>query len=177
MGTKQMLIAGFGGQGILYLGKILASCGMLEGKNVSWLPSYGPEMRGGTANCGVCISDETIACPLVETPDYLIAMNQQSYDKYHDKTVKEGFVFIDSSIVKIKPQDKMIETIPATDLAKKNNLKGLANVILLGFFIKKTGILNSDTVMKLVSNKSKEKATKMDRTNQVAFEIGYNYVF
>ncbi|MEG2295882.1 MAG: 2-oxoacid:acceptor oxidoreductase family protein, partial [Oscillospiraceae bacterium] len=142
--TKQMLIAGFGGQGILYLGKILAACGMQEGKNVSWLPSYGPEMRGGTANCGVCISDEAIACPLVETPDYLIAMNQQSYDKYHNKMADNGLVFVDSSIVKIKFKHKMIITIPATDLAKKNELKGLANVILLGYFVKKTGILNSD---------------------------------
>lgn len=177
MKTKQMLIAGFGGQGILYLGKILAACGMEEGKNVSWLPSYGPEMRGGTANCGVCISDQEIACPLVETPDYLIAMNQQSYDKYSEKTAKKGLVFVDSSMVKIKSGDETIATIPATELAKQNNLKGLANVILLGFFIKKTGILNSDTVMKLVSNKNKEKSTKLDLSNQKAFEMGYHYVF
>ena len=82
--TTEIILAGFGGQGILFAGKILAYCGLIAGKELSWLPSYGPEMRGGTANCSVCISDEPIGSPVVTTPDYLIAMNGPSYKKFID---------------------------------------------------------------------------------------------
>ena len=90
--TTEIILAGFGGQGILFAGKILAYCGLIAGKELSWLPSYGPEMRGGTANCSVCISDEPIGSPVVTTPDYLIAMNGPSYKKFID-AVKPGTVW------------------------------------------------------------------------------------
>ena len=97
--TTEFILAGFGGQGILFAGKILAYCGLMAGKELSWLPSYGPEMRGGTANCSVCISDEPIGSPVVTTPDYLIAMNGPSYKKFIDAVKPDGLVLFDNSIV------------------------------------------------------------------------------
>ena len=94
-----ILLAGFGGQGILFAGKLLAYCALIDGKELSWLPSYGPEMRGGTCNCSVCISDEPIGSPLVLTPDLLIALNQPSYDKFIGSVRKGGMAFVDSTLV------------------------------------------------------------------------------
>ena len=99
MALKNFILAGFGGQGILFSGKVVAYTGLMDGKEVSWLPSYGPEMRGGTANCSVCISDEPIGSPLVLTPDILMAMNLQSYDKFIDTVAPGGFAAIDSTLV------------------------------------------------------------------------------
>ena len=100
MSTTKILIAGFGGQGILFAGKFLAYKGLLEGRQVSWLPSYGPEMRGGTANCSVILSDSPVGSPIVNNPDVLIAMNLPSLDKYEDAVVPGGKIFVDSSLVK-----------------------------------------------------------------------------
>ena len=96
-----MLIAGFGGQGVLFFGKIVAYTGMIEEKQVSWLPSYGPEMRGGTANCSVGIDDAPIGCPIVLNPDILIAMNRPSYDKFVDAVVPGGKIVIDSNLIDV----------------------------------------------------------------------------
>lgn len=99
MALKNFLLAGFGGQGILFSGKVIAYSGLMDGKEVSWLPSYGPEMRGGTANCSVCISDEPIGSPLVLSPDVLMAMNLQSFDKFINTVVPGGIAVIDSTLV------------------------------------------------------------------------------
>ena len=100
--SKQILIAGFGGQGILFSGKFLASAGLLQDINVSWLPSYGPEMRGGTANCSIILSEEKIGSPIVSNPDILIAMNAPSLEKYENETVSGGQIFVDSSLIEKK---------------------------------------------------------------------------
>ena len=100
--TTEILLAGFGGQGILFAGKILAYAGLMDNKELSWLPSYGPEMRGGTCNCSVCISDKPVGSPLVLTPDVLIAMNQPSFDKFIGSVRPGGKVFIDSTLVDSK---------------------------------------------------------------------------
>ena len=97
--TNQILIAGFGGQGVLFTGKFLAYKGLLEGREVSWLPSYGPEMRGGTANCSVILSDDPVGSPIVSNPDSLIVMNLPSYDKYEQSVVPGGKVFVDSTLI------------------------------------------------------------------------------
>ena len=97
--TCRMLFAGFGGQGILFAGKFLAYKGLIEGKQVSWLPSYGPEMRGGTANCSVIISDEPIGSPIVDKPDVLVAMNLPSLEKYENEVVSGGKIFVDSTMI------------------------------------------------------------------------------
>ena len=100
--SSKYLFAGFGGQGILFSGKVLAYKGLTEGKNVSWLPSYGPEMRGGTASCSVIVSDSPIGSPIVSNPDVLIAMNLPSLDLYEDRVVSGGIIFVDSSLVERK---------------------------------------------------------------------------
>ena len=97
--TTQLLLAGFGGQGILFAGKFLAYAGLLEGRQLSWLPSYGPEMRGGTANCSVILSDEPVGSPIVSNPDILVAMNLPSLEKYYGETEPNGYVVYDSSLI------------------------------------------------------------------------------
>lgn len=109
--NKEILLAGFGGQGILFAGKVLAYCGLMDKKELSWLPSYGPEMRGGTANCSVCISDEPIASPLVTEPDLMMAMNQPSFEKFINKVKAGGKAFIDSTLVSLKVKEKMWSVI------------------------------------------------------------------
>ena len=136
-----ILLAGFGGQGILFSGKVIANAGLVEGKEVSWLPSYGPEMRGGTANCSVCLSQKAIGSPLVTTPDILVVMNQPSYEKYIDAVLPGGKVFIDSALIHANctRTDIDIYEVPATQMAKQQNMAGLANIILVGKMLKETG--------------------------------------
>ena len=175
--NKQILIAGFGGQGILFSGKFLAYEGLLDGKNVTWLPSYGPEMRGGTANCSIIISDTQIGSPIVDKPDALIAMNAPSYDKYINEVKPGGQVFVDSSLIdkKCERTDIDVYYIPATKIASDEALKGLANMIMIGLFVKKSGIMSFDmvetTMKKLISGK---KANMLD-FNMKAVKIGYDY--
>ncbi|GHV09377.1 2-oxoglutarate ferredoxin oxidoreductase subunit gamma [Clostridia bacterium] len=132
--TRSILLAGFGGQGILFAGKFLAYLGLLGDKQVSWLPSYGPEMRGGTANCGVIISDTPVGSPIVLEPDTLIVMNPPSYDKFEPAAVKNAHVFVDSALITRTATRDDVRTayIPATRLAEERGLKGLANMIMVG---------------------------------------------
>ena len=132
--TTQYLIAGFGGQGILFAGKFLAYKGLNDGVNVSWLPSYGPEMRGGTASCGVIISDTPVGSPIVSNPDVLVAMNLPSLDRYEDAVVPGGMIFVDSTLIerKVKRDDVKVYYIPATKLASDNKTPTLANMIIVG---------------------------------------------
>ena len=143
-----IVLAGFGGQGILFAGKLMAYSGLIDEKYVSWLPSYGPEMRGGTANCSVCISDEPISSPLVLNPNVLIAMNLPSYDKFIDKVAPGGIAVIDSSLVEKKSERTDIKCfyIPATSLADSEGLKGLANNIIVGKVLQETKFSSIETV-------------------------------
>ena len=117
--TRNILLAGFGGQGILFAGKVIAYAGLMDSKEISWLPSYGPEMRGGTANCSVCISDEAIGSPLVTNPDIFVAMNLPSFDKFINDVQPGGIVLIDSSLIdkKVERTDVTAFYVPATKLA------------------------------------------------------------
>ncbi len=128
------VFAGFGGQGILFAGKVVAYAGMMEEREVSWLPSYGPEMRGGTANCSVCLSSRPIGSPLVLEPNALVVMNNPSYDKFIDSVAPGGVAVIDNALVDRKTQRTDITTlyVPATKLAQKNGIGKLANLIMLG---------------------------------------------
>ena len=132
--TTKILFAGFGGQGLLFVGKFFATKGLLEEKNVSWLPSYGPEMRGGTANCNVIISDEPVGSPIVSKPDVLIAMNLPSLDKYESTVEPGGTIFVDSALVerKVTRADVKVVYIPATRLATEMGAKNLANMVIAG---------------------------------------------
>ena len=175
--TNNILIAGFGGQGILFSGKFLAYEGLLEGKEVSSLPSYGPEMRGGTANCSIILSDKKVGSPIVNEPDILIAMNAPSLEKYEPATVSGGKIFVDSSLIEKKVEKKDVEAyyIPATKLALDNNLKGLANMIMLGLMIKKTDVMPFENVERTLKKVIPAKKADMLALNIKAIELGYNY--
>lgn len=175
--NKEILIAGFGGQGILFAGKFLAYEGLIENRNVSWLPSYGPEMRGGTANCSIILSDSPVGSPIVTNPDILIAMNLPSLDKYEAETKAGGCIFSDSSLIerKIARDDVSAYYIPATKLAEENNFSGLANMIILGYMIKKTSVIPKENIEAALSKVvPPAKAHLLDK-NRAAIELGCNY--
>ncbi len=175
--TKKILIAGFGGQGILFSGKVLAFTGLKAGMEVAWLPSYGPEMRGGTANCSITLSDTPIGSPIVEKPDVLIAMNLPSLEKYYNETESNGYVIYDSSLVNKQATRDDILTIgiPATKLASDYGLGGLANMIILGKVIKETNVLTLDQIKSSLANMVPAKKADLLEKNIKAIELGYNY--
>ncbi|HNX63630.1 MAG TPA: 2-oxoacid:acceptor oxidoreductase family protein [Oscillospiraceae bacterium] len=174
--TNEIILAGFGGQGILFAGKALAYGGLIDEKEVSWLPSYGPEMRGGTANCSVCISDNPIGSPLVLEPDLLIAMNTPSFEKFINAVKTGGKAFIDSTMVDAKTERTDIEIfyIPATQLASDNNLSGMANIILLGKLMKETALISTQTVEKAMAKCIPPKKANLLESNLKAISIGMN---
>lgn len=175
--TTEILLAGFGGQGVLFAGKILAYCGLMDLKELSWLPSYGPEMRGGTANCSVCISDKPIGSPLILTPDILIAMNEPSYDKFINAVKPGGKAFIDSTLVEAKCDRTDIECfyVPSTQLADSNGLKGGSNMVLLGKLIKETNLFTFDTMQKAVEKAVPPTKAKLIENNLKAIKMGMDY--
>jgi 2-oxoglutarate ferredoxin oxidoreductase subunit gamma len=140
--NHQILLAGFGGQGILFAGKFLVYAGMLAGYEVSWLPSYGPEMRGGTCNCGVSISEEPVDSPLILKPGVLVAMNLPSFDKFEPKTKAGGKIFLDSTLIAREPArtDVTYFALPATALAREQEMVKLANMIMVGKVIREIGM-------------------------------------
>ena len=174
--TNEILIAGFGGQGVLFAGKILAYCGLMDNKELSWLPSYGPEMRGGTANCSVCISDEPIGSPLVLTPDILIAMNQPSFDKFIGAAKPGAKVFIDSTLIDAACDrtDVEIFAIPSSQMADDNELKGGSNIILLGKVLKETKLFSLDTMKKAIEKVVPPSKAHLLANNFKAIELGMN---
>ena len=140
MADFQIVIAGFGGQGLLFSGKVLAYAGLLEGRELSWLPSYGPEMRGGTANCNVILSDTPVGSPIVQHPNVLMVMNNPSLDKYEDTVAPGSKIFVDSTLIgrKVRRTDVEAYYIPATGLAGEMGVPTLANMLLLGALVEKT---------------------------------------
>ncbi len=174
--TAQYLIAGFGGQGILFTGKVLAYQGLTEDKNVSWLPSYGPEMRGGTASCNVIISDDPVGSPIVSNPDVLVAMNLPSLDKYEDAVAPGGKIFVDSSLIerRVKRTDVEVHYIPATQLASDNNIPTLANMIIMGKLLSVMGEFNDEKVRKALKKVISAKHADMLEVNLNALKIGSN---
>ena len=175
--NKEILIAGFGGQGILFSGKFLAYEGLIDGKEVSWLPSYGPEMRGGTANCSIIISDSAVGSPIVSNPDILIAMNLPSLDKYENETKKGGQIFVDSSLIERKVERTDVETyyIPATKMASDEGLTGLANMIMIGHMIAKSGIIPEENIEKAMQKVVPPTKQDMFDLNMKAVKLGYEY--
>lgn len=173
----KILIAGFGGQGILFAGKFIAYAGLLNGFQVSWLPSYGPEMRGGTANCSVIISDDPIGSPIVNNPDYLIVMNTPSMARYEPDVVTGGIIFADSSLItrRVEREDVEAVYIPATGLADEMGLKNLANMIILGAFIKRAGTCASSDLAEVLGKTVPPRRKNLIDANLKALETGYYY--
>ena len=175
--TTNILLAGFGGQGILFAGKFLAYKGLTEDKQISWLPSYGPEMRGGTANCSVIISDEPIGSPIVAKPDVLLVMNLPSLDKYEDAVVPGGKIFADSSLIhrKVNRTDVEVFYVPATQMAKQRNVPTLANMILIGKLLRETDAVRYDGVETALKKVVPAKHADMLEVNLSAIQAGYEF--
>lgn len=175
MVSQEIVFAGFGGQGILSMGKFLAYAGMDADKNVSWLPSYGPEMRGGTANCSVIISDELVGSPVVTHPTSVVVMNRPSLDKFESMIKPGGLLVIDSDLVDRNPERDDIEVIgiPAQIEAEKIGIKNIANMVLLGALVKKTGIVSIEDILKALRDYGKEKFFEF---NKKAVIKGAEYV-
>ena len=174
--TQEIIFAGFGGQGILFAGKVVAYAGMNEGKNVSHLPSYGPEMRGGTANCSVIVSDEPVASPVIIDPTSLVVMNGPSLDKFENSVVKGGKIFIDSTLISrdVERNDVEVFKIDATNLANKMGLPKLANIIMVGKLVKETGLFTYDEIKKAVTKMVPPSKPELLENNMKAFDTGYN---
>lgn len=176
MSTTQILLAGFGGQGILFAGKCLAYAGLLKDRCVSWLPSYGPEMRGGTANCSVILSDAQIGSPIVGHPDILIAMNLPSLDKYENAVVRGGFIVADSSLIarKVVRTDVQAFMLPATNLAAGKGLDTLANMILLGHVLRKTGVMSMEDIEAAMRKVVSARHADLLEKNLEALRLGWD---
>ena len=177
MSTKQFLFSGFGGQGILFAGKFIAYKGLMDGKNVSWLPSYGPEMRGGTASCGVIVGDETVGSPIVSRPDVLVAMNLPSLDKYESPVAPGGIIFVDSTLVsrKVNRTDVTVYPIPATQMASDNKTPTLANMILVGKILKVLNDFDEVSVRTALGKVISAKRADMLEVNLNAMKLGADY--
>lgn len=171
-----ILLAGFGGQGILFAGKLLASCGMYSGKNVTWLPSYGPEMRGGTANCVVVVSEDDIGSPLVPNPDVLIALNLPSFTRFEGCVAKGGIIVADSSLISVRSERQDIKTyyVPFTSMAQEHDMNGLANVISLGKLMSVSGIFTMEQIEQAMEKSIPAKKQALIELNKKALTLGWN---
>ena len=176
MKTTQILIAGFGGQGVLFAGKFLAYKGLVQNKNVSWLPSYGPEMRGGTANCSVILSDMPVGSPIITDPDILVAMNLPSLQKFVNDVAPGGKILLDSTLIdaKVERTDVEVFYVPATQLAKEAGFATLSNMVLMGKLMKECDAVsfegNKETLETFIPAK---KAGLID-INCQALQTGYD---
>ena len=174
MKTTQILFAGFGGQGVLFAGKFLAYKGLMEDLQVSWLPSYGPEMRGGTANCSVVLSDTPVGSPIITTPDVLVAMNLPSLMKFVDTVVPGGQIYVDSSLIDVKVERTDVEVfyIPATQLAKENGIATLANMIIVGSLLQNHPELDFAGAEAVVNKLVPPKKAALIELNMKALNLG-----
>ncbi len=173
---QKLKIAGFGGQGVLTAGVMLAASAMAENLHVSWIPSYGPEMRGGTANCSVNLSNKRIGSPLITTPNVLVAMNGPSLDAFEDAVADDGLIIVNSSIVdrKVKRKDVKVVYIPLTKMASDLGMAAVANMILIGAYLEYTKIMDPDVAKKGVRKNLKKK--KFVDINMKAIDEGVKFI-
>ena len=177
MADHEIVIAGFGGQGLLFAGKVLAHAGLLEGRELSWLPSYGPEMRGGTANCNVILSDSPVGSPIVQHPNVLIVMNAPSLDKYESEVAPGGKIFLDSTLItrKVERSDVDVYYVPATRMAADMGMPGLANMVLLGTVLRETQCVKEETLEEALHHVIPTRKANLFDANKSAVEAGMNY--
>ncbi|WP_038051499.1 2-oxoacid:acceptor oxidoreductase family protein [Pseudothermotoga elfii] len=173
-----IIFAGFGGQGVMLMGQVLAQAAMNQGKHTTWFPSYGPEMRGGTANCTVVVSDEPVASPVVDTPLEVVAMNIPSLLKFEPKLKKDGYLFINTSVIDRKPQrnDVKVIEIPANDIAEKLGNVKVANMVVLGAFVYTTKCTEVDSLIEAMKYKLSAKNSEIIELNVKAIFEGVKHV-
>lgn len=176
--TYETIMAGFGGQGLLFSGKVLAHAALIEKKELSWLPSYGPEMRGGTCNCSVIVSDEPVGSPIIAHPNVLMVMNEPSLDKFEDDVAAGGTIFVDSSLIARKVRRTDVETvyIPATEMAKAMDAAALANMIILGAIVEKVGCVDGETVIDALKHTISARKANLLEANIKAVEAGRKFI-
>jgi len=174
--NNEIIFAGFGGQGILFAGKLLSYAVMLSGYEVSWMPSYGPEMRGGTANCHVTISDEQISSPMIISPGILVSMNKPSYDKFAHTVSAGGTIINDSTLFEAQTDGAKCVNIPASRIALDCNAHKLANMVMIGKIIKETGILTLDSIMEALAKTVPSSKADLIELNKRMIMTGYETV-
>lgn len=172
------VFAGFGGQGVLSMGLNLTQAAMIEGKHVTYLPAYGAEMRGGTANCTVAISDEEIASPVASSPQFVVVMNQPSLVRFQNQVDSNGVVFINTSLIEAEVLRTDIDVIKvaANQIAEELGSARSANMVMLGAFIKKSNLILFDTIVDVVHNLLEGKGEKLFAANKKALETGYRLI-
>ncbi len=173
---RSVVIAGFGGQGVILAGKILAQAGLNHGLEVTWLPSYGPEMRGGTANCTVILSDKPIGSPIVDEPTAVIALNLPSLDKFEPTVMPQGILVVNQSLIgrKVKRSDVAAHAVPINDIAAKVGNPRTVNMVALGAYVKATGAVPLSAVKKAMADAMREAGKeKLVDINEKALDAGY----
>lgn len=170
----EIVMAGFGGQGIMSMGQLIAYAAMLEEKQVSWLPSYGPEMRGGTANCTVILSTDKIGSPIVSNPSCSIVMNKPSLDKFEPLIVKDGLLIYNSSLIDHQPErtDINIIPVPANEIANEVGSSRIANMVALGAFIGATEAVSIDSIIESLKKILSADRQNLIGLNKIALERG-----
>ena len=173
----KVIFAGFGGQGVLSMGLSLAQAAMLEDKKVTYLPAYGAEVRGGTANCTVAVSDDEIASPVASSPDFIVAMNQPSMVRFQNQIQSGGLFFLNTSLIEgeLLRGDVDVVNVAASEIAEKLGNARSANMVMLGAFTKKTNILSIDSIIESLKNTLKSKQ-KLIEINEKALRAGYDLV-
>ncbi len=171
------IFSGFGGQGVIMMGYLMAIAGMYEEKNVTCLPSYGAEVRGGTANCTVVISTEEIASPVASEPEFAVLMNNPSLFRFQNQVQSGGSIFLNSSMIESRPirGDLEIYEIPLNDLAKQFPGNKVTNIIMLGAFIKKSGLVSFDTMIRALRDTFGHRNPTIFKSNKAALLLGYDY--
>lgn len=174
MRHEETIFAGFGGQGVLFAGQLLAYAGLAEGLQVTWIPSYGPEMRGGTANCSVILSEEEIGAPIIQRPTAAVVMNIPSMDKYEPLVKPGGLLVVNSSLIPRQSERTDIRAlyVPASDIATELGNPRMANIVILGTFVKATGLVQLETVAEQLAEHLSERQRKWLAPNQTALQRG-----
>jgi 2-oxoglutarate ferredoxin oxidoreductase subunit gamma len=172
------IFSGFGGQGVIMMGYLLAMAGMAEKKNVTCLPSYGAEVRGGTANCTVVIAEEEIASPVASEPEFAVLMNNPSLVRFQNQIQSGGTLFLNSSMIESRPirGDLQIYEIPANDLAKRLDEDKVANMVMMGAFVKKSGVVSIDTMGQVLKETFSRRNPGILKLNRSALSLGYDYL-
>lgn len=175
---RRIIIAGSGGQGILFLGKLMACAAMLAQKEVTWFPSYGAEMRGGTANCTVIIADGMIGSPVIRNPDTLLVMNEASYKRFHERLLTDGLLIYDASLVTLGNYRNDIRTVrvPASEIAASLHATKSANMVMMGAFVAATRCMNVDAVVTALAETTPSRKKDLLSINKKLIMEGYTFV-